>query len=300
MFDGSLVTTNGKSLNDMLVVGPTIQSNIVTIIINWRFHRIAVTADVQQMYLQVLVDQRDVEFQRIIWRDTPSDPLQDFGLNRLTFGTSCAPYQAIRTVKQLAEIERFNYPAAAEVIKNDTYVDDVISGGDDVQAVQQLRNELSEMMKAGGFDLKKWACNMNEVLEQIPEGDREMKVPVELNANDNIKALGIAWNPASDSFSFKSTLEPDLKKPITKRTSFSTAAKLFDPIGLIAPIIVVAKIFIKRVWQTKLDWDEMLPSHLCNEWLQYIEELQHITEIKIPRWINTTKGNCTDFPTHHR
>lgn len=49
VFDASRPTTNGKSLNDILVVGPTIQSNIVSIVINWRFHRIAFTADVQKM-----------------------------------------------------------------------------------------------------------------------------------------------------------------------------------------------------------------------------------------------------------
>lgn len=239
----------------------------------------------------MLVDQEDIEFQRIIWRDNPSEPLQDFSLNRLTFGTSCAPFLAIRAVKQLAKDEGTKFPAAASVLTNDTYVDDVISGGDDVVSVQQLQRDLSEMTKSGGFYLKKWACNVNQVLERIPEADREIKVPVELNVNDPIKALGIAWNTATDSFSFTSTLEPNENKPITKRISFSTVAKLFDPIGLIAPIVVVAKIFIKKVWQTKLDWDDVLPANLCVEWNRYISELQHVSTIKIPRWINASKEN---------
>lgn len=102
----------------------------------------------------MLVDQEDIEFQRIIWRDNPSEPLQDFSLNRLTFGTSCAPFLAIRAVKQLAKDEGTKFPAAASVLTNDTYVDDVISGGDDVVSVQQLQRDLSEMTKSGGFYLK--------------------------------------------------------------------------------------------------------------------------------------------------
>lgn len=194
VFDASRKTTTGKSLNDMLIVGPTIQSDIVTIIINWRFHRIAFIADVQKMYLQVKVDQRDIDMQRILWRADPTKPIEDFALNRLTLGTSCAPFIAIRAVHQLAEDEKSKYPDAATVMINDSYVDDVISGGDDLPIVQKLQRELSHMMSAGGFELKKWASNVNEVLEQVPESDREVKLPVELNANDCIKALGIAWS----------------------------------------------------------------------------------------------------------
>lgn len=147
------------------------------------------------------------------------------------------------------------------------------------------------MMKSGGFDLKKWASNENEVLKQIPEADREIKVPVVLNANDTIKALGIAWNTATDSIGFKSTLDPTEKQKFTKRTALSTVAKLFDPIGLVAPIFVIAKIFMKKVWALALDWDDALPSHLRDEWTQYIEGLQHLPEIKIPRCINTSRAN---------
>lgn len=147
------------------------------------------------------------------------------------------------------------------------------------------------MMAAGGFDLKKWASNVSEIVAHLPESDREVKVPIELNANDPIKALGIDWNTATDSFGFKSTLDPNDNKPFTKRSALSTVSKLFDPIGLIAPIIVIAKIFMKKVWATTLDWDDSLPSILRNEWVHYIEGLQHISEIKIPRWINTGKGN---------
>lgn len=178
VFDASRKTSNGKSLNDVLLVGPTIQSDIVTIIVNWRFHRIAFTADVQKMYLQVMVDPQDIEYQRIVWRNNPTEPIKDYSLNRLTFGTSCAPYIAIKSMKQLADYEKEKYPEAAVVIANDTYVDDVISGGDDVPSVQKLQQDLSMLMQSGGFDLKKWSSNCNEILQQIPEADREVKVPV--------------------------------------------------------------------------------------------------------------------------
>lgn len=300
VFDASRKTTSGQSLNDALLVGPTIQNDIVTIIINWRFHRIGITADVQKMYLQVKVDPQDIEHQRIVWRNDPSEPIQDFALNRLTFGTSCAPFIAIRSMNQLAEDEKSKYPDAATVIINDAYVDDVISGGDDVPSVQKLQRELSEMMKSGGFELKKWASNVSDVLELIPESDREIKLPVELNTHDTIKALGIIWNPATDTFQFKSSLDPnESNQHFTKRIVLSSVAKLFDPIGLIAPIIVLAKIFMKKLWAREpvLNWDDTLPPDLRDEWITYINELRFISEIKIPRWVNASKTNAS-FQIH--
>lgn len=297
VFDGSRKTTTGTALNEILLVGPTIQRPLVTIFINWRFLSAAWMADVQKMYLQVQVDERDIEYQRIVWRDHPSDPIADYALTRLTFGTSSAPFLAIRAVTQLAETHRDKYPEAAEVILKDAYVDDVLSGGDDVETAKRLQREVANIMKAGGFELKKWASNINEILEQVPESDREIQLPVELNADDTIKALGIAWSPAADSIGFKSSLEFDKNQSITKRTALSTAAKLFDPVGLIAPIVVVAKIFIKKLWALDLDWDQPIPAHLRDEWLQYIEGLQRVPAIKIPRWINSPKENQT-FELH--
>lgn len=292
VFDASRQTTNGKALNDILVVGPTIQADIVTIVTNWRFHRIAFTADVQKMYLQVKVDERDIEYQRIVYRNDASEPIQDFCLNRLTFGTSSAPFQAIRCVNQLAEYEQSNFPEASVIMTNDTYVDDVISGGDDVPTVQKLHRDLVEMMKRGGFELKKWSSNSNEILETIPESDRELKLPVELNANDNIKALGIAWNPAADTFTFHLTIEPDIvKQRHTKRTILSTVARLFDPIGYVAPILVTAKIIMKRVWAEGTEWDEEVSTDIRNEWLNWLQNLQHLNEIKVHRWIQTSPKN---------
>lgn len=290
VFDASRKTTNGKSLNDVLVVGPTIQSDIVAILINWRFHRIAFIADIQKMYLQVVVDERDVEYQRIVWRDNPSEAIKDFCLTRLTFGTSSAPYIAIKTLHQLAEYEQQVYPNAATVIRKDAYVDDVISGGDDLQSAIELQQQLLRMLRKGGFDLKKWASNHPKILEQVPEADREIKLPIELHDGCSVKTLGIAWNASSDSFGFKLSLDQG-QQNFTKRIVLSTVAKLFDPIGLVAPVVVVAKAFMKKLWASTLDWDDELPAELRNEWIRYLDDLQQLPSIKVPRWIQTSKSN---------
>lgn len=81
------------------------------------------------------------------------------------------------------------------------------------------------MMMSGGFESKKRASNSNSVLQQIPEEDRELKCPLELNDDENIKTLGIFWNASSDTFNFKSSLN-DIKPPHTKRSVLYAIAKL--------------------------------------------------------------------------
>lgn len=288
VFDASRKSGNGKSLNDILVTGPTIQNDLVSILVNWRFHRIAFIADVKMMYRQVLVDEQDIDFQRIVWRNDPSEPVRDYCMNRLTFGTSSAAFVAIRTLQETAKDGKNKYPRAFDVIMNDAYVDDVISGADSENDAIQLRSDLVQMVDSGGFALRKWASNSNTVLEQIPEDQREVQCPLELNVNETIKKLGIQWNAATDVFGFVSSLA-DAKEPHTKRNTLSTIAKLFDPVGLVALVIVVAKIFMRRLHGANLQWDDEVNGELLIDWKKYLTELPRIVDIKIPRWIRTNK-----------
>lgn len=98
VFDASRKSSNGKSLNDNFMVGPTIQQDMTSILMRWRKHNIAFTADVEKMYRQILVDDKHTDLQRIIWRNSPKEKLREYKLITVTYGTACAPYLAIRTL----------------------------------------------------------------------------------------------------------------------------------------------------------------------------------------------------------
>lgn len=65
------------------------------------------------------------------------------------------------------------------------------------------RRELCLLMWAGGFQLRKWVSNYAPLLDEIPSTDREIQHPLNIMFNDTVTALGIIWNPASDTFHFK-------------------------------------------------------------------------------------------------
>lgn len=106
VFDASCKSSNGKSLNDLLMVGPTIQDDLFTLVLRWRKYKIAYTGDMEKMYRQFWIHEEDAKYQRILWRNHPNEPVKQYFLLTVTFGTASAPFQAIRCVHQIAnEIE---------------------------------------------------------------------------------------------------------------------------------------------------------------------------------------------------
>ena len=96
-----------------------------------------------------------------------------------------------------------------------------------------------------------------------------------------VKTLGLLWLPKTDHFCVK--VKVNHQQAVTKRTATSDLAKLFDPLGLLAPVVVKAKMFIQQLWQVKLDWDEPLPEDLNIIWTKFRNDLDSLNNYKIPR-----------------
>ena len=90
------------------------------------------------------------------------------------------------------------------------------------------------------------------------------------------------WDPETDSFLFK--VSPSPVEIATKRVVLSLISKLYDPMGWLAPVIVVAKLLMQELWLKKLDWDERLPDDLQGQWFDYHNTLNNLESLKVPRW----------------
>lgn len=133
VFNGSFKTSNNKLLNDILIVRPTIQQDLLSILLRFRKHVYAFTADIIKMYRKVEIHEEDCDYERIWWRFKSSDLLQMLRLRTITYGTSCAPFLAIRTLRQLANDENGNFQKAARVLLQDFYVDDEGTGAEIIE-----------------------------------------------------------------------------------------------------------------------------------------------------------------------
>ncbi|XP_065081188.1 uncharacterized protein LOC135703793 [Ochlerotatus camptorhynchus] len=296
VFDASCPTSSGISLNNALMVGPTVQDDIIAIVLRFRFHWIAIVADAEKMYRMVLQQWADRKLHKIFWRDNQNEMIRVFQLNTVTYGTASAPYLATKCLKRLAELDGHKYPKAAIILSKDFYVDDMMSGVDDVQEGIKLCSDIQHLLKGGGFNLRKWSSNCPAVLEKIPEELRDDRTSFELDdSSATIKTLGLIWEPRLDVFRFK---VPQWSSPeICKRSVISDLARIFDPLGLIGVVIITAKIFVQTLWKQKFSWDEPLQDELGAQWTEFRDSLSNLETLQIPRWIAFRK-DCLAVELH--
>lgn len=86
------------------------------------------------MFRQIKIDSRDCNLQRIVWRPDPSQPLMDYCLTTVTYGTRSAPFLAIRVLNQLASDEKYRFPLGSDTLLNNTYVDDIFPREDSIKS----------------------------------------------------------------------------------------------------------------------------------------------------------------------
>ncbi|XP_076660066.1 uncharacterized protein LOC143363353 [Halictus rubicundus] len=283
VFNASSVTSNGSTLNDHLLPGPKLQLDLSTVILRWRTFRFVYTADIAKMYRQILVDERDVDYQRILWRPISSKDTQAFQLLTVTYGMTCAPFLALRVLQQLIEDDGGQFPLAVPVLRSHIYVDDVLFGGNDLLAIRHSRDQLIQLLQRGHMKLRKWASNSVDFLADIDPEDHGLACSKNLAPDDRVKILGISWNPSRDSFQFKVSLAEPL--PSTKRAILSTIAKLYDPLGWVTPAIISAKIFIQGLWRLRIGWDDQIPPQSLEQWKSIHSRLPVLNGLQISRWI---------------
>lgn len=180
VFDASAASSTGVSLNDTQLIGPTVQSDLVTIMLRFCTHQVVLTADVPKMYRQVQIHPDDRVYQRIVWLNDANE-MTTFELKTVTYGCSSAPYLATKALTQLATDEADAFPLAARVVKEDSYVDDFITGGKSAADVKETYSQLTNMLSRGGFGVHKFCSNSAEVLQLIPPELQEKQVDFEMS-----------------------------------------------------------------------------------------------------------------------
>lgn len=218
----------GLTLNDAMYAGPKLQKDILVVLILFRKGKVAVTADIKEMFPQIELAEEDRKYHRILWRSQESGQIETYEYVRLPFGDRASPFLAQYVVKKHAEEHQEKYPLAAEVVSNNMYVDDALASVPDVETAVEMRRQVTELLKAGGFEIKKWCSNKLEVLSDVPESDRAAGVDIEASDLPCSKTLGLAWDAKNDWFYFQT---PEKIEVTTKRLLIRRIAMIFDPWG---------------------------------------------------------------------
>ncbi|XP_055604767.1 uncharacterized protein LOC129753000 [Uranotaenia lowii] len=299
VFDASSRSSSGTSLNDILLNGPVVQDDLRTLIMRSRFFPIVLIADVEKMFRQIWIDPKDYPLQRIFWRFSSEAPIETYELRTVTYGTKSAPYLATRTLKQLSDDEVQKFPLAACRLSRDVYMDDLITGINSTTEAKKIRLELDELALSGGFKLRKWASNLPEVLEGVIAENLAIPLDdgIDFERDRTVKTLGLVWEPKSDELRFNFEISPIIPEELTKRKILSNIAKIFDPLGLLGPVVTSAKIFMQLIWEQKnkdgnpIGWDELLPQPLTDWWTEFYSLLPNLKDLRIPRFVGLASAN---------
>lgn len=298
VFDASAKTSTGISLNDILLVGPTVHTPLVDVLVRFRTYRVALIADVSRMYRAIRLTDADKDLHRFVWRSSPAAPLSDFRMTRVTFGVSSSSFVANMCIKQNAVDFSMEHPNAAKVVSESFYVDDCLTGSNSPEEAVELHRELQALFDKGGFLLRKWNASEPSVLQHIDPDLQDAQQTISISDPESYtKTLGINWNSSTDHFRLTVADLPQVNG-MTKRALVSDIAKTFDVLGWYSPTIVKAKILLQLLWSEKIGWDDPVPNTLLEEWLQWRSELHLLSSHDIPRCYYPKEATITFMQLH--
>ena len=200
VFDASAKSASDTSLNDHLSVGPTVHSPLIDVLLRFRF-KITITTDVSKMYRAIELVESDRDLYRFIWRPSPSCTLKDYRMTRVTFGVSASSFVANMCVRQNAINLAHEFPLAAKAVEQSFYIDDGLTGADDLETAIKLQEELQGLFSRGGFLLHKWNSSDPAVLQHIsPELQDRQEAHLISDTKESTQTLGIEWKTSTDQF----------------------------------------------------------------------------------------------------
>ncbi|XP_077553123.1 uncharacterized protein LOC144167838 [Haemaphysalis longicornis] len=305
VFDASSHCANSKFLNDSLESGPNLNPDLVALLLNFRTHPIALVADVEKAFLQIGVKEEDRDALRFLWYKDPPRPnepipeIETWRMTRLTFGTTASPFLLAATLQHHFQAMESAYPGTARTLRKSVYVDDLLTGAASEAEAKRLYAEANEIFMLAGMRLHKWGSNSAPLTGMFEEnGGVERNLGQVANV---LKVLGMTWKPKQDCLTFSpdQVVEFAQRGGDTKRFVLQTTARLYDPLGLLSPFVVRAKILFQEIWKRNLRWDDVLPEQLLKEWIAWCDELANLKEISVPRYYATELlGNVTHRALH--
>jgi len=226
--------------------------------------------------------------------------LEDYQMTVHLFGAISSPSCANFALRKTAFDNEANLgTAAADTLRRNFYVDDMLKSVTDISAAVTLVNAVQQMCANGGFHLTEFVSNSREVLEAIPVSERAKNV-VNVNLSQSAlpveRALGVHWCIENDTLGFRIILKD---KPLTRRGMLSTISSIYDLLGLVAPFLLKGKKLLQHLCSSQSDWDEQIEGDQCAAWERRRSGLPSLEMIEIPRCFKPLEFSCGSAQLHH-
>ena len=194
---------------------------------------------------------------------------------RHVFGAKDSPTCANFALRRTASDNRVDFPEAASIIEKNLYMDDYLNSFPSPEIALSRSAEVVEVLRKGGFKLTKFVGNFPEIAKlQSPD----------VNTCTSSHVLGLEWSHADDTLVVSRGTKQPAIATVTQRTVLSCVAAVFDPIGLVAPFTINARLLLKSIWRLQgQQWDEPLPEKVCKDFQDWAKGLPQLASLKLSR-----------------
>ena len=288
VFDAA-ARTEGVCFNDLLDTGPDLLESLLGVLLRFRQFAFAVKADIKDMFLCIEIIDADRGAQRFLWRgaDRSREP-DELEIITLIFGSTASPTSAIYVKNTNAQRFIKTKPIAAASIKKNSYMDDFLASAGSAEELKKQVSDVIEINSEVGFVMHGWASNDEQIVSSIREKD---KLTTENQAKlcKEERVLGLYWDRDGDNLGFNVGFEKiraEIKtgsiKP-SKREVFSAIMSVYDPLGILSPFTIQAKLLIQDIWRSGISWDAEIRDEEFGHWMKWLDNLKEIKQCRIPR-----------------
>ncbi|GFX64169.1 DUF1758 domain-containing protein [Trichonephila clavipes] len=220
---------------------------IPDILDRFRLYPIALSADIEKAFLMLSVHPKDRDYLRFFY---PSKEELVYRHCRIVFGLNSSPFLLNAPIKRLLDNAPLEYCNVVEKLKCSFYVDNCLSGVNNVKEQENFIDIASKLLSKGCFNLRGWQSNV--ACKYVSQHTGEASV------------LGMLWNLDKDTLRLQ---------------------KVFDANGLLSPATFPPKLLLQETWKLKLPWDSELPKNIVNKFMKWSNEMYLLKEVTVPRYI---------------
>ena len=286
VYDASAKSAGLLSLNDALEKGPNLLPLLWGILLRFRVGCVAVVGDLEKAFLQISLQENERNVCCFLWKPPGGDTVV-YRFTRVFFGATSSPFLLQVVLKHHLEKETTEEDVARTLLRN-LYVDDTVNSvNNDIEA-EEFWHKSVQIFRRGGFNLRKLQTNAKTLQLCMDAMEEE---PVH-------KVLGISWNILKDELIPLADYEPAVTRA-TKRQVASLIASIYDPLGLIVPVVTPLKCLLQDLWKQKTSWDVPLHELHQERLTKILFDMTDCKSLTIPRWMNTAVQDCSQAVSIH-
>ena len=219
---------HGISLNKSLLTGPDLFQNLIHVLLRFRQHQFTVSADIEGMFLQLVVPDCDQPLLRFLWREDPTTNVVVYQYTRYIFGAKDSPTCANYALQRAARDNVNQYPEATKAVLENFYMDDCLDSVESPEWALKRSKELVHLLQLGGFKLTMFVSNLPNLADRIDGSTQSIEPNVIASSKEDFShVLGLKWDHNNDTLVVSRGTCSTVTKSSTQRLVLSLVSKLF-------------------------------------------------------------------------